>query len=140
MGASLNKAGRSSHFSDYYFHCQPGNRSLVGGGLWLPEAKHLKLVRQEIDYCFDELKSIVSSKQFIKEFGGLEMKSYALSRPPKGYEKDNQAIEYLKLKSIMCFRYLTDDELTSKDLVSKIVNAFKALQPLVRFMNRAMEE
>ncbi|MDB5193855.1 MAG: hypothetical protein JWQ96_3418 [Segetibacter sp.] len=140
MGASLNKAGRSSHFADYYFHCQPGNKSLVGGGLWLPEAKQLKQVRQEIDYCYDEFKCIITSKEFIKEYGNLEMNSYTLSRPPKGYEKDNPAIEYLKLKSIMCFTYIKDEELMSKDLVTKIVNAFKALQPLVKFINRAMEE
>jgi uncharacterized protein (TIGR02453 family) len=140
MGASLNKAGRQSHFSDYYFHCQPGGKSLVGGGLWLPEAKDLKKVRQEIDYCWEEFEGLIRGKDFVKQFGDLEKKEFSLTRPPKDYDKDNPAIEYLKMKSIMCFRYLTDEELTSKDLLKKIVDAFRALVPLVRFMNRALEE
>jgi uncharacterized protein (TIGR02453 family) len=140
MGASLNKAGRQSHFADYYFHCQPVNKSLVGGGLWLPEAKDLKKVRQEIDYCWKEFESILKNKDFIKQFGDLEKKEFSLSRPPKGYDKENPAIEYLKMKSIMCFRYLNDEELTSKDLLKKVVDAFKSLQPLIKFLNRALED
>ncbi len=53
MGAGLNKGGKKAPFVDYYFHCEPDNKSFVGGGLWLPEAKNLKKVRQEIDYCWD---------------------------------------------------------------------------------------
>lgn len=140
MGGSLNRAGRQSHFGDYYFHCQPGNRSLIGGGLWLPEAGHLKKVRQEIDYCWEEFEGIIKSKDFVKQFGDLEKKTYSLSRPPKDYDKDNPAIEYLKMKSIMAFKYLTDEELTSKDLLKKSVDAFKALLPLVKFINRSFEE
>jgi uncharacterized protein (TIGR02453 family) len=139
MGASINRDGKKSHFADYYFHCEPGNKSLVGGGLWIPEASNLKKVRQEIDYCWEEFESIIRSKDFAKHFGDLEKKAYSLTRPPKDYDKDNPAIEYLKMKSIMTFRYFTDEELLSKDLVKKIVDAFKALQPLIKFMNRSLE-
>jgi uncharacterized protein (TIGR02453 family) len=140
MGASLNKAGKQSHFADYYFHCEPGGKSLIGGGLWIPEANHLKKVRQEIDYCWDEFQQIIRSKPFITTFDDLEKKSYSLSREPKGYDKNNPAIDYLKLKSIMAFKVLSDDDLMNKNLVKNITSAFKSLQPLVRFINRSLEE
>lgn len=140
MGASLNKAGKQSHFADYYFHCEPGGKSLIGGGLWIPEANHLKKVRQEIDYCWDEFQQVIHNKMFSSTYGDLEKKAYSLSREPKGYAKDNPAIEYLKMKSIMAFKMLSDDDLMSKNLVKMITSGFKALQPLVNFINRSLEE
>ena len=37
-----------------------------------------------------------------------------LSRVPKGYEPDNPAAEYLKMKSYIAFDNLKDSDLTSK--------------------------
>ncbi len=62
FGASMDRGGKKSGFAGYYFHLEPGN-SFYGGGLWQPEADNLKKVRQEIDYCFDEFKSIVESRK-----------------------------------------------------------------------------
>ena len=124
----------------YYFHCEPGNKSFVGGGLWMPEAPVLKKVRQEIDYCWDEFKKIVIDKKFVAQYGDLDIKEFTLSREPKGYEKDNPAIKYLKLKSFVALRPLTDDALMSRQLVGNIVTAFDAIRPLIRFINRSIEE
>ncbi|WP_207497053.1 DUF2461 domain-containing protein [Aridibaculum aurantiacum] len=140
MGASFDRGGKSSGFAGYYFHCEPGNNSMVGGGLWMPPADVLKKVRQEIDYCYDELKAITGSKEFKKTYGDLDASpEYKLTREPKGYEKDNSAIEYLKLKSFVAIKPLTDNDLTSKGITSKIVKDFIVLMPLVKFINRAIE-
>ena len=136
MGAYLNKGGKKSNGAGYYFHCEPGNNSFVGGGLWMPEGPVIKMVRQEIDYCYDEFSKIIA-KKFHIQYGDLELKD-TLSREPKGYEKDNPAIKYLKLKSFVAMRPVTDEELTSKDLVKKITAAFDALQPVIHFLNRAI--
>ena len=45
---------------------------------------------------FDEFQKIISSKKFVAQFGDID-KTQALSRPPKGYDETNEAIEYLKL-------------------------------------------
>lgn len=141
MGASFDRGGKSSSFAGYYFHCEPGNHSMVGGGLWMPPGPELKKVRQEIDYCFDEFKKIISNKHFKKMYGDLDFSAeYTLTREPKGYDKDNPAIEYLKLKSFVATRPLTDAELTSKQLTETIVASFTALQPLIKFLNRALED
>jgi uncharacterized protein (TIGR02453 family) len=139
MGASLDRGGKKSGFAGYYFHCEPGNASLVGGGLWMPPADALKKVRQEIDYCWDEFKSIIKAKDFRARYADLERGEFALSREPKGYEKDNQAIEYLKLKSVVAIHELSDEELTSKTLADKIIKSFTALMPLIKFINRSLE-
>lgn len=139
FGASIKRGGKKSPFAGYYFHCAPGE-SFAGGGIWMPEAADVKKVRQEIDYNFDEFKGIVESKSFKKVFGGLyHSPEVSLSTVPKGYEKDNPAIEYLKFKSIIAERHIPDEQLTKGSLHKTTVNTFLALKPLIDFINTAVE-
>lgn len=139
MGASFDREGKKSGFAGYYLHIEPGNKSMAGGGIWMPEAPALKKIRQEIDYSFDDFYKTINEPQFKKVFGEIQQGEYKLSREPKGYEKDNPAIEYLKLKSVVAIQTLTDDDLISKDLLQKILSAFTALMPLIKFINRSLE-
>jgi len=139
MGASINKGGKKVQSAGYYFHCEPG-QPFIAGGLWMPMAPELKKVRQEIDYSHEEFHQIVTNKKFVAQFGALERtKEYVLSRPPKGYDESNPAIEYLKLKSFIVSSPLTDADLTSKDLVKKVVTACETMKPLMDFLNRGLE-
>ncbi|WP_018617386.1 DUF2461 domain-containing protein [Segetibacter koreensis] len=139
MGASFDRDGKKSGFAGYYLHIEPGNKSMAGGGIWMPEIQQLKKIRQEIDYSWDEFRDIIQQKDFKNIYGELEQGEFKLSREPKGYEKDNPAIEYLKLKSLVATQTLTDEDLVSKDLLQKIVSAFSALMPLIKFINRSLE-
>lgn len=138
MGAYINRGGKKSLFGGYYFHCEPG-QSFVGGGLWMPMPPELNKVRQEIDYNLDKFKKIITSKKFKSVYKGLSRDpEYVLSRVPKGYEADNPAAEYLKLKSFVSLTPLKDADLTSKDLLKKTTMAFEALQPLIEFVNESI--
>ncbi len=138
MGAYINKGGKKSLFGGYYFHCQPG-QSFVGGGLWMPMPPELAKVRQEIDYNFNAFKKIISSKKYKSVYNDLSRDAeYILSRVPKGYEADNPAAEYLKLKSFVTTIPIKDAELNSKDLSKKVLGAFEALQPLLEFLNQSV--
>lgn len=136
MGAYINPGGKKINTPGYYFHCEPGG-SFAAGGLYIPEPAMLAKVRQEIDYNFNDWKAIVSDKTFKKYFtkvDGVEI----LSRPPKGYTEDNPAIEYLKMKSFIGSRPVTDAQLTDKSLLKEAAKSYAALQPMIRFLNEAM--
>ncbi len=138
LGAGFGKGGKKMILAGYYLHCEPGG-SFIAGGMWMPPAPELKKIRQEIDYCFEEFDQIVKSKSFVNILGSLEKSNdMVLSRPPKGYEESNPAIEYLKLKSFIASSPITNLELTSKELVPKIVEVCAALQPLINFINKAL--
>ena len=139
MGASFDRGGKKSGFAGYYLHIEPGNKSMAGGGIWMPNGEQIKKVRQEIDYNWDEFYNIINNKDFKEVYGDLEQGEFKLSREPKGYEKDNPAIEYLKLKSLVATQGLSDSDLTAKNLLPKIVTAFTALMPIIKFINRALE-
>jgi uncharacterized protein (TIGR02453 family) len=138
FGASLNRGGKKSVLAGYYFHLEPG-QSFVGGGIWMPQPPELAKVRQEVDYGFDDFRKIVGSKKFKTVYGDLyKGDDMMLSRVPKGYEPDNPAAEYLKMKSYIAMRPVTDKELLSKDLKKITLDAFGALQPLMGFINTAL--
>jgi uncharacterized protein (TIGR02453 family) len=138
MGAYFSKGGKKSPFGGYYFHCEPG-QSFVGGGLWMPLPPELSKVRQEIDYNFAEFKKILGSRRFKYVYSDLSRDAeYTLTRLPKGYEADNPAATYLKLKSFVSLSSLKDSDLTSKELTKKVVNAFEVLRPVVEFINRSI--
>jgi uncharacterized protein (TIGR02453 family) len=139
FGASFSRGGKKSIAAGYYFHCQPGN-AFAGGGLWMPMPPELKKIRQEIDYNFADFSKIIKSKKFTAHYDGFERSSdYVLTRPPKGYDDANPAIEFIKLKSFVSMKKITDTQLTSGTLVKDITAAFEALMPLVKFLNQAME-
>lgn len=139
FGASINKGGRKAmNSAGYYFHLEPG-ASFAGGGIWMPPPEELKKVRQEIDYNYTAFKKIISSKKFKSIYGDLDKSAeFSLSRVPKGYEPNNPATTYLKLKSYITMIEISDKDLTSKDLAKKTVTAFDALQPLIEFINESM--
>jgi uncharacterized protein (TIGR02453 family) len=139
MGAYFNGAGKKAITGGYYFHCQPG-RCFAGGGIWMPMPAELSKVRQEIDYNFAEFKKIIGSKKFKSLYGGLSTdKEYVLTRVPKGYDADNPAADYLKMKSFVATVSLKDTDITSKDLLKKVLTAFETLQPMLEFVNRSIQ-
>jgi uncharacterized protein (TIGR02453 family) len=140
MGASFNKGGKKSIFAGYYFHLEPGGKSFAGGGLWMPDTVELKKLRQEIDYCLPEFKKLLSNSSFKKQYNGLEMnEAQMLVNIPKGYEKENPAAVFLRLKSFVATKNIADNLLQTSQLINEVSSAFRALMPLVKFMNRAME-
>lgn len=140
FAASINKGGKKSLLAGYYFHLEPGN-SFIGGGIWMPMPAETQKIRQEIDYCYDEFKKIIHSKKFAAIYAGLDREDgIRLTNVPKGYEKDNPAAEFLKLKSWVAMSSLTDAALTSKGLLRQSAEALSAIQPLIDFLNRAVGE
>jgi uncharacterized protein (TIGR02453 family) len=140
MGASINRGGKKSMYAGYYFHIEPGGKSFAGGGLWMPMAPELKKIRQEIDYNLDEFKSIVNAKTFKSEYKELENSAdLKLSNLPRGYDKENPAGEYLKFKSLVATKYLSDNDITGKKITEKTIRAFRTLMPLIKFINKAIE-
>jgi uncharacterized protein (TIGR02453 family) len=138
MGASFNKGGKKVMNAGYYFHCEPG-RCFISGGLWFPMAPELSKVRQEIDYNFAEWKKIMVNATFKKYFNNNIIKADSLSRSPKGYDENNPAIIYLKMKSFIVSRSFTDAEFQDKNMVKEVVKTFTAMKPMIDFLNKGME-
>ncbi|MCF8342178.1 MAG: DUF2461 domain-containing protein [Chitinophagaceae bacterium] len=138
FGISINPGGKKSDLAGYYIHIEPG-KSFVGGGMWMPMPEQLGKIRQEIDYNLEQFEELIKAPAFKKQYGTLNSgKEISLVRVPKGYEADSPAAEYLKLKSFTATKQLTDNTIASKEFIEHCTTAFKALKPLIGFLNQGL--
>jgi predicted RNA methylase len=99
----------------------------------------LKKVRKEIAYFYEDLEEILKEKNFRKEFGDFDRnETNVLKNPPRGYEKDHPAIEFLKLKSFETSQKFDISEATHEDFVARMSKKLILLKPLNDFINRAV--
>nr|WP_315423904.1 DUF2461 domain-containing protein [uncultured Pedobacter sp.] len=137
FGIWFSAKSKGGNEPGYYLHIQPG-KSFIAGGYWMPEASHLKLIRQEIDYNIGDFKEIINGKDFKKNFKlGVDN---ALKNAPKGYDPADPNIEFLKLKSFEATTKIDDEEFLKPNLVNKLISSFKTVQPLVAFLRNAIEQ
>ncbi|HEY0741631.1 MAG TPA: DUF2461 domain-containing protein [Chryseosolibacter sp.] len=137
MGAGFSPNGKLVQEPGYYLHLEPGNKSFVAGGIYMPDAPNLAKIRQEIDYNADKLKKIMNAKSFKSSFDGFDDFD-KLKTMPKGYPKDHPMVEVLKLKSIIVSHSFTDKEVTDKKFVKVAANYMKAIKPLNDFLKEAI--
>jgi len=138
MAAYFNRAGKKGTGAGYYMHVEPGN-SFAAAGIWMPEPADLTKIRQEIDYNFDEWKKITGNKIFNTQFAkGIDI-SNSLVRPPKGYDEENPAIKFIKLKSFVATKSLPDTTLMSNTFITDLTKTFKSVKPMIDFINRSLD-
>ncbi|RIJ34426.1 DUF2461 domain-containing protein [Pontibacter oryzae] len=138
FGAYIAEGGRKSVLPGYYLHLAGNNNSFLAGGLWYPPAPELKAVRQEIDYSLDAFKAIVEADDFRKRFG--EIQGEQLKTTPKGYDKENPAIHYLRFKSWNAVMPLSDNVVLSDKLLETVLDGFRALKPLNDFLKAPIQD
>lgn len=135
FGMSLNPNGKSDGFCGYYLHIQPGN-CFVAGGAYAPFPDKLAAIRQEVDYNFPAFQKIVTAKAFKAQFGALS--GDKLVRPPKGYDTENPAIEFLKHKDFIAQQKLTDKEICDPAFMKTLLKSTRTMKPLIDFLNVAL--
>lgn len=136
FGAFFSKGGKKMPSAGYYLHLEPG-ASFVGGGWWMPAADMLKKIRQEIDYDLKAFKKIIDQKDFKALYPVID--GERLKKAPQGYDIENPAIDFLRLKSFTVGHSLQDADFTGKNAVKDVVHALKVQKPFIDFLNRAVE-
>ena len=138
LGSWIAGGGKNSMFACYYLHVEPGGKSFLAGGSYMPPANVLKAIREAIDYDHEGLTAILNAAEFKKNFGTLG--GEVLKTTPKGYEKDHPAIELLRHKSLVVSHAVSDQEITAAGFVAKATDILKSMYPLTQFLNRAIAE
>ncbi|MBX0291994.1 DUF2461 domain-containing protein [Hymenobacter sp. HSC-4F20] len=140
MGAGLKPGGRHSAWAGYFVAVEPGGETYVGAGRWMPEPAQLARIRQEIHYNAPAFHALRQDAKLLGQFpAGLDM-SQALKTAPKGYDRTDPDIEWLRLKSFFVWRAFPDAEVCRPDFPARVLAAWQAARPFVRFLNEAMQE
>ena len=136
FGVSIPTSSLKPGGVEYYFHIQPG-KAFIAGGYWMPEAAHLKAIRQEIDYNARDLKNMIDNAEFKKLFGDFR-KQEQLKTVPREYSADNENIELLKLKSFIVSHQIKDKDLMSPAAATHIATVCSKIYPLNVFLRNAL--
>lgn len=138
LGIWLSSGQKGIHRSGYYVHIE-NNNSFIAGGCYTPEASDLNKIRKEICFFYEDLNSILENKSLKKVFGTFEKtNTNSLKNPPRGYEKDHKAIEFIKLKSFILSHRLETKDIHEKNFVSEIAKKLILLKPLNDFFDRGL--
>ncbi len=133
FGAGLDKAPGTGDF-----YIQIGiNESLLAGGIWRPDPKSLRSIRDAIDYNGAELIKIINKDSFKKTFGSLYVDE-KLKGAPKGFTKEHPYIDLLKHKSFAVVHPLTKDQVLSNNFKEIVIEVYKEMLPFRRYLNQAL--
>jgi uncharacterized protein (TIGR02453 family) len=105
----------------------------VGGGLYAPDTPQLQAVREHIAANHRRLTAIVTSAAFRRSVG--ELHGEKLQRVPRGFLKDHPAAEYLKHRQFLAGRELPPEFATSKRFYAGVLDVFRHVAPLTKYLN-----
>jgi uncharacterized protein (TIGR02453 family) len=138
VAASFPPRGFARHEgAGLYFEVAP-TWTWIGGGLYMPPSPALHAVRASIATSHPRLHRIATAPAFRNTVGTLQ--GERLTRVPVGYRKDHPAAHYLQFKQFLGFREFPAEFATSPEFYPELLRTFKALVPMLRFLNDAMRE
>ena len=136
MGVYINRGGKKSGYSGYYFHLGAksyGNMVAVGD-IWCPP-EVLKVIREDIMIGGGDFRKILSevNPRLVLDMNG------ALKRVPAGFPADTPDSDFYRVKAF-CLYFAPDDKFfTDKDLASRLVDVFHSSKPFLDYINRAID-
>lgn len=118
----------------YFLHVQSGG-SFAGGGLYTPDSNTLHGIRERISANFSDWKKIAEGKRLTSIVPDGVTPPDELKTMPHGFDKDDPAADYLRMKGFVANRELSNAELEADSAHKLVIEAFKAANPLVAFLN-----
>lgn len=135
FAGSFSRSGKKLR-GGYYLRIRPGE-SFLAGGFWQPNKEDLFRIRKEIEFSDRELRAILAEKEFKHIFGGV-LVGEELKTAPKGFSKDDPAIDLLRKKGFVAIRNFTDKEVLSTSFATEVNRSFKALRPYFDYMSEVL--
>ena len=123
--------------SGLYFEVAP-QWVWIGGGIYMPETHELAAIRAHIHAHHRKLRRIVEAKPFAAAVG--ELHGEQLTRVPRGYPKDHPAAHYLRFRQFLAGREYPANFAYSPRFYPELLNVFRHVAPLTRFLNAPLLE
>lgn len=126
-------AGKDVHAPGYYFHYEKDN-FIFGCGIWRPDSKTLKNIRDAILVRPDEWRGILEDAEFKNT---VQLGGDSLVRNPQGIDKDHPLIEDLKRKDFVGFTAVSEELVYSPELMDRFVEFCETTSDLMKFLAQA---
>lgn len=135
VAAVFHLRGHWQESAGYYVGIEPGLID-AGGGIYMPDGDQLRKLRRAISDRADEFRSIVESRTFKRQFGGIQ--GERLQRVPQGFEPNHPMAEWLKHKQFYTGVEWKESECYTPKFIGKIAAVYEDLHPFIRFLNEAL--
>lgn len=119
----------------YYFRIEPGNSRAVCG-FFGPNPEDMKRIRQDIDVNYNDWNKLLAHEQLVKTFGTITGEKVISA--PRGYAKDNPAIDLLRHKQFLFRLSFTDEEVLQPDFLYRVNDTFKKVRPFFDYMSEVL--
>lgn len=152
LGAFICAKGRKALRGGYYIHLEPNNCLVAVGSYWLP-TNILTSCRNEIMANIDQWRKIVEDEKFIKTFGypndgqwendAVSEKGFglaALKTIPKGFPRDYEFAQYLRMKDYCCWMKVPDNFFEGNEWKEKLIEIAKTGKPMMDMMNNVIDD
>jgi len=133
FGAGLDKRPNTG---DFYIEIGI-ERCIFAGGIWRPDAKRLRSIREAIDYDGEELLKILNKPSFKKTFGTL-YEDTKLTNAPKGFSNSHPYIDMLRNKTFAVVHEFSTQEVFNVNFEKKLLSVYKEMLPFRRYLNQAV--
>ena len=132
VSANIAPNGRKDMINTgFYLEC---NAHRIGfySGIYMPDTKTLKRIREYIIEEESTFKKLITDKQFIKHFGEVRGdKSKVLA---KEFKEASSSIPLIYNKQFLMIKEWSSDQLISPDMIKIIIEAYKASRPFSAFL------
>lgn len=132
-----HEAGKDVHAPGFYVHIEPGE-CFAGVGMWRPETKVARQIREVIHDDPDAWRKATRSKAFSSVWNIDPGEDDMLKRVPKEFDPDFAFADDLRMKSFIAGRRMTQKEVTSPEFDVTLARAFKAASAYTAFLCRAV--
>lgn len=136
VAASFSRRGGERLGTGGFYFSVSEDAIEVAAGLWRPDREVTLVVRNHIAETHREMSRILADKKSRKLAG--ELKGDALTRSPKGFDPAHPAAEYIKMKDWVLDVRLDANLATTSQLHGAIVERFRAMTPLLEYLNRPL--
>ena len=129
-----HEQAKDVHSPGYYLHIEP-RQVFLGAGMWRPEAESLRGIRERIAARPVEWRRALRDKQFQRNF---DLGGDSLTRPPRGFSKDQDCIDDIKRKSFIAVRDLNPTTCLKPQFQRTVESSFRMAEPFMRFLCKSV--
>lgn len=136
IACSFSRRGGERMSAGGFYFSVSNDEVEVAGGIYHPAPDTTLLVRTHISENYKELRRILGGKRIRKLLG--ELQGDELTRAPKGFDPAHPAIDLIRKKDWILDTTLDAALTTTPVLYQEIADRFRAMAPLIEFLNRPL--
>ncbi len=125
--------GKDVHAPGFYLHLEPGS-CFAGVGLWRPETKIARSIRQGIYDDPARWRKVSKSKSFTDTWSTDGAEENTLKRVPKEFEEGHPYPDDLRLKSFIASTNLSQKRVTTEGFDAELARMYKKASGFTHFL------